>query len=548
MRLLSFEERSVWSTSRSQHLPCGRSMPMLLVILAVAGWAWTARAQAPSWWTTRAVLDTNATPRDFAPVNQGQVKWLATQAAAEFADKLQALGGAGTQIAALIGSFTTNNNYLPVNAGQLKHTVAPFYDRLFALGLTNCYPPGAGAPYPWSGSSNPANDFALANIGQAKYAFSFDLTPAAVITPDDGVPDWWKQLYGYSVTIGASTVASNGMTLIENYVKGLNPNQPLGALTIPNAWAIYSNTTKVAVFADIRSSSNAVTVKAAEFFLDSTNGVVFGSGTAMSAMDGAFDSTNEMAQALFTPTFAPGTRHVAFIHAQGSNSRWYPFVQVVINPTINDILGRIQANYSAIHDLQFNLNFSVTKNGVVNYGDTVVVTMKGPYKIRKEYANGLCFVQNENTESWYQHSLGGGAMKSGWNGNLDPIANRDCDFFWDVSLWRNRVNSGITGSGSCGSYAIALNPATGSVWLAQNAQADFTHGFVTQLTESVGDMTVTMDYLNPMEVSPGVWLFSSHRNTLRFNTTGNQIIHDSILSDIKVNQGLNDDLFNIPTE
>ena len=126
-------------------------------------------AQAPAWWTNRGVINTNAVARDFAPVNQGQVKWLATQAAAEFNEKLQNFGGAGSNIATLVASFSPTNNYRPVNAGQLKNTVAPFYGRLFALGLTNCYPQGAGVPYPWSSATNPPRDFSLVNIGQAKY-------------------------------------------------------------------------------------------------------------------------------------------------------------------------------------------------------------------------------------------------------------------------------------------------------------------------------------------------------------------------------------------
>ena len=105
----------------------------------------------------------------------------------------------------------------------------------------------------------------------------------------------------------------------------------------------------------------------------------------------------------------------------------------------------------------------------------------------------------------------------------------------------------VTGSVTAGAYAIALNPAAGSVWQAQNSQVDFMHGFVTQLSESDADGSSLMDYQTPREVLPGVWLFTSHRRTIQFST-GEQIVHASILSDIKVNQGLNDSLFTIPTE
>ncbi|TAN38049.1 MAG: hypothetical protein EPN23_03620, partial [Verrucomicrobia bacterium] len=132
-----------------------------------AGVVWTmavAHAQAPAWWTNRNVLNTNAAPNDFAPVNQGQVKWLATRAAAELDEDLQHIGGAGSNIAALVSRFSPTNNYLPVNLGQLKNTAKPFYDRLWELALTNCYPLGSGQPYPWSNSTNRPNDYALCNI------------------------------------------------------------------------------------------------------------------------------------------------------------------------------------------------------------------------------------------------------------------------------------------------------------------------------------------------------------------------------------------------
>ena len=556
--MLSVEERYMCSTHRSKHLSCGASGLVLCAMLTVAGWPWPACAQAPSWWTTRAVLATNATPRDFAPVNQGQVKWLATQAAAEFDEKLQAYSGAGDQITALVGSFTTNNNYLPVNAGQLKHTVAPFYDRLFTLGLTNCYPPGAGVPYPWSGSSNKANDFALANIGQTKYVFSFDLTAAAPVTSDDGVPDWWKQLYGYAVTIGAGMVASNGMTLIENYVKGLNPNQPLGALTIPNAWAIISNK-QVAVFADIRSSSNTVTVKAAEFFIDSTNGVVFGSGTAMSAMDGAFDSTNETAQAFFTPAFAPGTRHIAFIHAQGSNNLWYPFVKVIINPNISDILGKIQANYAGIRDLQFDSSDSMLIDGVVQSRSTYHVKQKGAYKYRiEDLANGNVEIFNHNFDvtmdagqQIISYRVASGPDDFVATVTAGPSAVSDNnemeDFCWDIPTFRQAYTVAIDATflqGSNGCYYL-IAPANDGTETIQ-VSVDYTRGVPTKRTFSPPNLTPLDSQLNNLiEISHGVWLPLSQTDTMTL-LDGTVLKWLRTLSAVQANAGLDDLIFAVP--
>ena len=523
----------------ARHLPHLR-----LLILCLPGMMTMAQAQAPSWWVARGIIatNTNTNYNDFAAINQGQVKWLATKTAAELSEDLQHIGGADSNIDAMVASFSPTNNYLPVNAGQLKNVAQPFYDRLCELGLTNCYPAGACLPYPWSSLPTPQNDFLMANVGQAKYLFSFNF---AADSDGDGIPDIIERDIGSNPYVSdANNINTNawaqGQTNSDLY-------QSLQALTIPNAWAIYTNTSQVAVVADIRSLNRYLTVRAAEFFMDSTNGVVFGAGTSMNAADGVFNATNEMAQTIFTPSFPAGERHVFYIHAQDSNNHWCPFVAVILNPTVDDILNRIQTNYSAIRDLQFSLTFTVKKNNVVTLSDTVVVKMKGPYKVREEYANGYMHVQNENTEWWSMPSVGGGAMQTGLNGNFDSVANRDSDFFWDVALWRNRATCSVTGSGTAGAYAIALNPTTGSGWQAQNAQVDFPRGFVTQLSESDTDMTATMNYSNPMEVMPGVWLFTSHCHTLQFST-GDQIVHESILSDIKVNQGLDDALFNIPTQ
>lgn len=241
---------------------------MALVLVGLAAVVLTADAQAPSWWTNRNLLATNTAPHDFAAVNQGQVKWLATQAAAEFDEKLNDVGGGGTGIVALTSTFTTNNNYHPVNIGQLKFIAQPFYDRLSQLGLTNWYPTGSAQPYPWSNSSNYPNDFSLVNVGQAKYAFSFNiavdsdgdgipdiwevnngLNPSdpndaeqmssqpfahglsnlqvylnpSVLQADgysslaDGIPDWWKIQDGYGITTPRSTMGANGLTLAEDY-------------------------------------------------------------------------------------------------------------------------------------------------------------------------------------------------------------------------------------------------------------------------------------------------------------------------------------------
>ena len=122
-------------------------------------------ANYPSWWHAREVVLPNAAvTNDFAPVNQGQLKWFVTQARNELETKLP--GGAGPAIATLAASFSPTNNFRPVNAGQLKAVAKPFYDRLIAAGLTNSYP--------WTTNATADDrDFALVNQGQVKFVFSF---------------------------------------------------------------------------------------------------------------------------------------------------------------------------------------------------------------------------------------------------------------------------------------------------------------------------------------------------------------------------------------
>ncbi len=148
---------------------------LMLVLPVVAFGAY------PQWWIDRGVVISSTTTNDHAAVNQGQVKHLAAKAYDELQAKLP--GGASSTLTTLIGSFTTTNvNYQPVTIGQLKNVAKPFYDRLIAVGYTNAYP--------WSATTSDDNDHALGNIGQAKYAFGWDLTIWLASDSDgDGLPN-----------------------------------------------------------------------------------------------------------------------------------------------------------------------------------------------------------------------------------------------------------------------------------------------------------------------------------------------------------------------
>jgi len=134
----------------------------------------------PSWWFTRGVIKQTGTPvtspvwpanypvaDDFAVINQGQLKNLATQAYAELAAVLPPTAWStpqGQTLSSFVSGLspTGGDAYSVVNLGQLKTVAQPFYDLLKQQSLTT--------GYPWTGSG--ADDYSVANIGQAKNVFN----------------------------------------------------------------------------------------------------------------------------------------------------------------------------------------------------------------------------------------------------------------------------------------------------------------------------------------------------------------------------------------
>src|SRR5205814_518239 len=134
------------------------------------------RGSAPTWWSQRAVIVENAAADDYAPANQGQLKNIAKAAVAEMDTRLT--GGAGVELHNLINNWSvpslSTNDFAPVTAGQLKNVAKPFYDKLIAAGLVDFHP--------WLSAINPADDFAVANIGQVKNLFSFQIPASNSVT------------------------------------------------------------------------------------------------------------------------------------------------------------------------------------------------------------------------------------------------------------------------------------------------------------------------------------------------------------------------------
>lgn len=190
-----------------------------------------AHADYPLWWVARDVVDANAvSANDFAATNQGQLKFLASQAYMEFYEKLPDCDLAS--ISNLVAGFSLSNNFSAVNMGQLKFVAKPFYDVLWSNSLTNAWPFGMDSgPYPWSAVSG-ADDYALANLGQLKYIFSFDLNKVVIDSDGDGMPDEWEVQYLLNPFSAVGVDGPLGdpdhdqVVNLWEYRLGLNPQNP----------------------------------------------------------------------------------------------------------------------------------------------------------------------------------------------------------------------------------------------------------------------------------------------------------------------------------
>ncbi|MES2568502.1 MAG: hypothetical protein V4710_00430, partial [Verrucomicrobiota bacterium] len=126
-------------------------------------------------------------------------------------------------IDALIAGFVTNapsaSDLNAARLGQLKTVAKPFYDRLAAAGFNTSYP--------WLGREATADNNIVANIGQIKALFSFDLSPldpTRDINSND-IPDWWENLYVGQLIVDPNLDSDgDGIPDSQEFGYGGNPN------------------------------------------------------------------------------------------------------------------------------------------------------------------------------------------------------------------------------------------------------------------------------------------------------------------------------------
>ena len=157
----------------------------------------------PFWWFERGVIDAEEEPHDFAAINQGQLKHVATQAYDELNEHLSDQNRP-QQLEDLIVDWgnpgSEVDDFRAVNLGQAKFVAALFYDWLIAE--------DEAEEYPWDGIEEPEDDYSLANIGQIKWLFNFDLIyPKTIVTQNPSTGDTTaftlsaNEAIGYSVWI-----------------------------------------------------------------------------------------------------------------------------------------------------------------------------------------------------------------------------------------------------------------------------------------------------------------------------------------------------------
>jgi hypothetical protein len=186
----------------------------------------------PTWWASQGVLS-GTVPEDFSAANQGMAKNMAVAGVNALDTELGQFGGAGTQLDQLkvTLSMTTaqTSDFSAVSLGMLKTLSQPFYDRLLALGYNG--PPLTSGTYPWAAPGvGAADDWALGNVGQLKFLFSFD--PAFCSNSNNSqIPDWWLEKYfgwqpGDSLSFLQNGDSHTGLSYLNDYLEGRTPAKP----------------------------------------------------------------------------------------------------------------------------------------------------------------------------------------------------------------------------------------------------------------------------------------------------------------------------------
>lgn len=203
----------------------------------------------PDWWTApgTSIWD-GTTQENYAPVNVGQLKHVATQAKAYLdgiypgIDWGSAYSGSGISNPFSTDAFDpllATENYSPANVGQLKAIAYGFYKILgiynhdSAANISDFSGTSSylyGFVVPWDSSILGENSNVV-NVGQLKLVFSFwpDLDIAENSGSGDGLADYWELSMFGSTAIhndpqyDGESGTGDGLTLLEEFQLGTSP-------------------------------------------------------------------------------------------------------------------------------------------------------------------------------------------------------------------------------------------------------------------------------------------------------------------------------------
>jgi hypothetical protein len=183
------------------------AMPRLYISLfcLFAAFYSSARADSayPPWWQIPAESSLEldyalGTPEsDFSPLALGQLKYFAAKGRVELDRTFGPFGGSGEAIQNFVDGLSVDPiaDLAPANIGQLKFVSSLFFNRFTELG----YGPGAttwpdrlvfdsATNLPWASTTPIASDLAIANIGQAKFLFQWEVF-------DWAIQNYWDNVY-----------------------------------------------------------------------------------------------------------------------------------------------------------------------------------------------------------------------------------------------------------------------------------------------------------------------------------------------------------------
>ncbi len=200
--------------------------------------------------------------------------------------------------------------------------------------------------------------------GKASVSHTVEATPQySLDSDDDGLPDAWEMEYfGDLDETAGGDYDHDGVTNGDEYAAGTDPTQADNAgpsvssvATVPSQVrrGIDAHVTLTASASDVAHGNSVI--KAAEYFVGADPGA--GSGTAMSAADGAFDETAEpLTATVNTSAWTEGDRLLS-VRARDAAGHWGPAAGVTVS-TVDGTAPAAASDLAVTQEMSFDEIYS----------------------------------------------------------------------------------------------------------------------------------------------------------------------------------------------